>query len=109
LKGKIKTTYVIVVEENKKQLMVSFGNIKNNIYQKKMSRLSELISKTLKELKVKKKVDESYWEREPDENGWDVINYYTDSNDNKKTRERIEKINVTNQKKENEKQKPQKN
>jgi hypothetical protein len=32
LKGKIKITYVIVVEENKKQPMVLFGNIKNNFY-----------------------------------------------------------------------------
>jgi hypothetical protein len=57
-----------------------------------MSRLAELISKTLKELKVKKKVDESYWEREPDEDGWDIINYHTDSNDDEKERERIGRL-----------------
>jgi hypothetical protein len=63
-----------------------------------MSRLSELISKTLKELKVRKKVDESYWEREPDEDGWDVINYYTDSNDDDNERERIGKLQDLNKK-----------
>jgi hypothetical protein len=57
-----------------------------------MSRLTKLISKTLKELKVRKKVDESYWEREPDEDGWDVINYYSTSNDSEDERERIGKL-----------------
>jgi hypothetical protein len=63
-----------------------------------MSRLAKLISKTLKELKVRKKVDESYWEREPDEDGWDVINYYSDSNDDDEERERIGKLNDLNKK-----------
>jgi hypothetical protein len=63
-----------------------------------MSRLSELISKTLKELKVRKKVDESYWERETDEDGWDVINYYSTSNDSEDERERIGKLQDLNKK-----------
>jgi hypothetical protein len=63
-----------------------------------MSRLTKLISKTLKELKIRKKVDESYWERESDEDGWDVINYYTDSNDDDNERERIGKLNDLNKK-----------
>ena len=58
----------------------------------KISELKYIISKTLKELKVKKKVDESYWEREPDEDGWDIINYYTDSNDDEDERERIGRL-----------------
>jgi hypothetical protein len=70
-----------------------------------MSRLTKLISKTLKELKVRKKVDESYWERETDDDGWDVINYYSDSNDDEDKRERIGKLNSLNHKIENEKQK----
>lgn len=62
-----------------------------------MSRLSKLISKTLKELKVKKKVDESYWELETDDDGWDVVTYYSNSNDDEKSRERITNLNTTNQ------------
>jgi hypothetical protein len=64
-----------------------------------MSRLTELISRTLKELKVKKKVDEVHWERETDDDGWDVVTYYSDSNDDDDARERIEKLNALNQKK----------
>jgi len=67
-----------------------------------MSRLAELISRTLKELKVKKKVDEIYWERETDDDGWDVVTYYGGSHDNnrqyQKERERIDKLNSFNQK-----------
>jgi hypothetical protein len=62
-----------------------------------MSRLAELISKTLKELKIKKKVDESYFERETDDDGWDVVTYYSDSNDDEDERERIGKLNSLNQ------------
>lgn len=65
-----------------------------------MSRLSELISKTLKELKVKKKVDESYWERETDDDGWDIVTYYSDSNDDNDERKRIASRNTSNQEKE---------
>jgi hypothetical protein len=63
-----------------------------------MSRLSELIAKTLKELKVRKKVDESYWERETDEDGWDIVTYYSDSNDDDEERERIRKLEDLNKK-----------
>lgn len=59
-----------------------------------MSRLNELVSKTLKELKVRKKVNEIGFERVTDEDGWDVVKYHTSSGDDNKTRERLEKINT---------------
>jgi hypothetical protein len=59
-----------------------------------MSKLKKLISKTLKELKVRKKVNELGFERVTDEDGWDVIKYHTNSNDDNKTRERLEKLNT---------------
>lgn len=61
-----------------------------------MSRLTKLILKTLKEFKVKKKVDESHWELETDDDGWDIVNYYSNSNDDEKERERISKLNPKN-------------
>jgi hypothetical protein len=61
-----------------------------------MSRLTKLILKTLKEFKVKKKVDESHWELETDDDGWDIVNYYSNSNDDEKERERIAKLNSKN-------------
>lgn len=70
-----------------------------------MSRLANLISKTLKELKVKKKVDEYNFERTKDDDGWDIVTYTSNSNDDKKTRERIEKLNIHHLKPQKEKEK----
>jgi hypothetical protein len=61
-----------------------------------MSRLNKLISKTLKEFKVKKKVEESNFELETDEDGWDIVNYYSSSEDDDKERDRISKLNKRN-------------
>jgi hypothetical protein len=61
-----------------------------------MSRLNKLISKTLKEFKVKKKVEESNFEFETDEDGWDIVNYYSSSEDDDKERDRISKLNKRN-------------
>jgi hypothetical protein len=70
-----------------------------------MSRISKLISKTLKEFKVKKKVDESRWERETDDDGWDIVTYYSVSNDDDDERERIAKLNTHHLKLQKEKEK----
>jgi hypothetical protein len=71
----------------------------------KMSRLAELISRTLKEFKVKKKVDEYNFERIKDDDGWDIVTYTSNSNDDEKTRERIEKLNTHHLKLQKEKEK----
>ena len=59
-----------------------------------MSILNELIKSALKQFKVKTPTNEIRWDREPTgDDGWDVIKYYSTSNDDRETRERIGMLN----------------
>jgi hypothetical protein len=55
-----------------------------------MSILNELIKSALKQFKVKKPTNEASFDREPTgDDGWDIINYYSTSDDDREAREKM--------------------
>ncbi len=55
-----------------------------------MSILNELIKSALKQFKVKTPTNEVSFDREStDDDGWDIINYYSTSDDDREAREKM--------------------